>query len=162
MIHLLVGNTGSGKSTYANALKLQLNGFFFTLDKLNRILFLDDKTEKDGLDWFLERIDRAELLIQDSILQLEKLGVDSLLDVGLSKFSHREKYRKFAIENSIEVQTHFLNISSAIRKERVFKRNIEKGDTFEFEVNEENFEFMESWFETPTKEELQNAIIIKK
>lgn len=40
MIHLLVGNTGAGKSTYANTLKLNLKGFIFTLDKWNNILFL--------------------------------------------------------------------------------------------------------------------------
>ncbi|AUC83982.1 Zeta toxin [Polaribacter sp. ALD11] len=162
MIHLLVGNTGAGKSTFANKLKVDINGVVFTLDKWNKILFLPDKTEKDGLDWFLDRIERAELLMQDLILQLEKSGVDSILDVGLSKFAHREKYRKFAKENKIEVKTHFLDVSRTIRKERILKRNLEKGETFEFEVSEDNFEFMESWFETPTKEELQNAIIIKK
>jgi predicted kinase len=162
MIHLLVGNTGAGKSTYASRLKLETAGVVFTLDKWNKILFFPDKTDKDGLDWFLERIERAELLMQDLILQLENSGVDSILDVGLSKFAHREKYREFAKENKIEIKTHFLNIAKEIRKERIFTRNLEKGETFEFEVSEDNFEFMESWFETPTKVELQNAIIIIK
>lgn len=162
MIHLIVGNTGAGKSTYANALKQTENGVVFTLDKWNRILFFPDKTDQDGLDWFLERIDRAELVMQDLILQLEKSGVDSILDVGLSKFEHREKYRKFAEEHTIEIKTHFLHIPKEIRKERVLKRNLEKGETFEFEVSEDNFEFMESWFETLTEVELSKAIIIKE
>ncbi|MEE9407234.1 MAG: ATP-binding protein [Polaribacter sp.] len=162
MIHLLVGNTGAGKSTYANKLKLNNSGVIFTLDKWNKILFFPDKKEEDGLDWFLERIERAELVMQDLILQLENSGVDSILDVGLSKFVHREKYRLFAKENNIEVRTHFLNIPRSIRKERILKRNLEKEDTFEFEVSEDNFEFMENWFETLTEGELQNAIIIEK
>ena len=102
MIHLLVGNTGAGKSTYANKLKLETSGVIFTLDKWNKILFFPDKTENDGLNWFLERIERAELLMQDLILQLENSGVDSILDVGLSKHSHREKYRNFAKENNFD------------------------------------------------------------
>ena len=162
MIHLLVGNTGAGKSTYASNLKLETSGVIFTLDKWNKVLFFPDKKEENGLDWFLERIDRAEVIMQDLILQLENTGVDSILDVGLSKFLHREKYRKFAKENNINIQFHFLNVSKEIRKERVLKRNIEKGATFEFEVSEANFEFMENWFETPTKEELQSAIITKE
>ena len=162
MIHLIVGNTGAGKTTYANELKRNISSLVFTLDKWNKLLFLPDKTDKDGLDWFLERIDRAELLMQNLILQLEVSNVDSILDVGLSKFAHREKYRKFAKEYNIQIKIHFLNISREIRQERVFKRNLEKGETFEFEVREDNFEFMENWFETPTKEELQNAIIIKE
>ena len=160
MIHLLVGNTGAGKSTYANKLKLDINGVIFTLDKWNKILFLPDKTENDGVNWFLERIDRAEEVMQDLILQLENSGVDSILDVGLSKFKHREKYRKFAKENNIEVKVHFLNIPKEIRKERVLKRNLEKGITFEFEVTNENFEFMENWFEAPLETELKNSIVI--
>ena len=162
MIHLLVGNTGAGKSTYAEALKLETNGIIFTLDKWNKILFLPDKTEKDNLDWFLERIDRAELIMKDLILQLESVGVDSILDVGLSKFVHREKYRNFAEVNNFEIKTHFLDISKKIRKERVKKRNLEKGKTFEFEVSEDDFEFMGNWFENLTEEELLNAIIISK
>jgi predicted kinase len=162
MIHLLVGNTGAGKSTYAIKLKQDVNGVVFTLDKWNNILFLPDKTEKDGLDWFLERIDRAETLMQDLILQLDNLGVDSILDVGLSKFSHREKYRKFANENTIKVKTHYLKIPKEIRQQRISKRNIEKGATFEFEVTNDNFEFMETWFEAPLKSELENSIIITR
>ena len=162
MIHLLVGNTGAGKSTYASNLKLETSGVIFTLDKWNKVLFFPDKKEENGLDWFLERIDRAEVIMQDLRLQLENTGVDRILDVGLSKFLHREKYRKFAKENNINIQFHFLNVSKEIRKERVLKRNLEKGATFEFEVSEANFEFMENWFETPTKEELQSAIITKE
>jgi predicted kinase len=162
MIHLLVGNTGAGKSTYANRMKAESNGVVFTLDKWNRILFFPDKTEKDGLDWFLERIERAELLMQDLILQLENANVDSILDVGLSKFLHREKYRNFAKKHNIEVKIHFLNIPKQIRKQRVLKRNVEKGETFDFEVSEKDFEFMETWFETLTDAELLTAIIIKK
>lgn len=72
----------------------------------------------------------------------------SILDLGFSKFEHREKFRIFANENQIPFLLHFLNISKEIRKERVVKRNSEKGSTFEFEVSESDFNFMESWFET--------------
>ena len=80
MMHLLVGNTGAGKSTYANKLKLDINGVIFTLDKWNKILFLPDKTENDGVNWFLERIDRAEEVMQDLILQLEIDEMKSKID----------------------------------------------------------------------------------
>ncbi len=59
------------------------------------------------------------------IKQLEYVGVDAILDLGLSKFSHTAK-----------------------------------GDTFEFEVSQENFDFMENWFEKPKASELKNGIII--
>lgn len=162
MIHLIVGNTGSGKTTYCNQLKCQNKGIIFSIDTWNKTLFLSDKKETDGLEWFLERIDRAEEMIKNLILQLENAGRDSILDLGLSKFSHREKFRNFALENNIEFQFHYLNISKDERWQRVQNRNQEKGATFEFEVSLNDFNFMESWFEVPTNDELNEAIYISQ
>ena len=162
MIHLIVGNTGSGKTTYCNQLKAQNKGVIFSIDSWNKTLFLPDKKETDGLKWFLQRIDRAEEMIQNLILQLENANTDSILDLGLSKFSHREKFRKFALENNIEFQFHYLNISKDERWQRVQNRNQEKGATFEFEVSLNDFNFMESWFEVPTNDELNEAIYISQ
>lgn len=158
MIHLIVGNTGSGKTTYSTELKRKTNGVIFSIDKWNNALFLADKKPNDGLEWFLERIERAEKVIMDLVEQLEDSKTDSILDLGLSKFEHREKFRKFAELNEIEVKTHFLDISRETRLSRVMKRNNEKGSTFEFEVSKENFDFMESWFEKPNEKELAGGI----
>ena len=160
MIHLIVGNTGSGKTTYSTKLKRKTNGIIFSIDKWNKILFLADKKTDDGLEWFLERIDRAEKMIMELVKQLENSKTDSILDLGLSKFEHREKFRKFANENGYELKTHFLDISKETRVKRVMKRNNEKGATFEFEVSKENFDFMENWFEKPTEKEMISGIII--
>jgi len=160
MIHLIVGNTGSGKTTYSNNLKERTKGLIFSIDKWNKTLFLPDKKHPDGLEWFLERIERAETLILDMILQLESSNTDSILDLGLSKFEHREKFRRFAEENNFEITMHFLDISKTTRLNRVIKRNSERGVTFEFEVSQENFDFMESWFERPSENELKKGIII--
>ncbi|MGZ2371573.1 AAA family ATPase [Ancylomarina sp. YFZ004] len=161
MIHLIVGNTGSGKTTYAQKLKAETQAVIFSIDKWNKTLFLDDKTEEDGLEWFLERIERAESMILDLVLQLESTGTNSILDLGLSKFEHREKFRLFASTHDVEIKLHFLDIPKETRWERVCQRNQEKGETFEFEVSEANFDFMESWFENPVNEELENAEILK-
>lgn len=162
MIHLIVGNTGSGKTTYSNELKRKTNGIIFSIDKWNNTLFLADKKPTDGLEWFLERIERAEKMIMDLVKQLENSKTDSILDLGLSKFEHREKFRKFADLNDYQLKMHFLDISKDIRLNRVMKRNSEKGKTFEFVVSKENFDFMENWFEKPTEEEMIGGIIIEE
>ncbi len=162
MIHLIVGNTGSGKTTYANELKRRINGIIFSIDTWNSTLFLPDKKPTDGLDWFLERIDRVEQIILGLIDQLENSKTDTILDLGLSKFEHREKYRKFAETNGYELRTHFLDISKTTRLNRVMKRNIEKGSTFEFEVTKENFDFMETWFEVPIEKEMLGGVAISE
>jgi hypothetical protein len=55
-----------------------------------------------------------------------------------------------------------LDIPKETRLNRVIQRNTEQGETFEFEVSEEDFDFMEIWFERPEEEELVNAVIIKE
>ena len=87
-------------------------------------------------------------------IELARTEIDSILDLGLSKFEHREKFRKFARINNIEIKIHFLDISKETRLKRIFERNNAKGETFEFEVTQENFDFMESWFEKPTEKEM--------
>jgi predicted kinase len=162
MIHLIVGNTGSGKTTYSSELKKKTKGVIFSIDKWNNTLFLPDKKPTDGLEWFLERIDRAEEMIMELVVQLESVSTDSILDLGLSKFKHREKFRQFAESKGYQLRTHFLDISKETRLKRVMHRNIEKGATYEFEVSEENFEFMESWFEKPSDEEMKGGIVVKE
>lgn len=161
MIHLIVGNTGSGKTTYSNQLKKKTKGIIFSIDKWNNTLFMPDKKPTDDLDWFLARIERSETLIMNLISQLENAGTDSILDLGLSKFEHREKFRIFAQKHNFEITLHFLDISKETRLKRVLQRNKEKGATYEFEVTQENFDFMETWFEKPQKSEIENAVLIK-
>ncbi|WP_055443094.1 AAA family ATPase [Lacinutrix himadriensis] len=160
MIHLILGNTGSGKTTYSNQLKKATKGIIFSIDTWNNTLFLADKKPDDGLDWFLERIERAETIILDLVTQLENANTDAILDLGLSKLAHREKFRKFAALHDFQIKTHFLDISKAARLERVLKRNEEKGDTFEFEVSKSDFDFMETWFEKPTELEMKDGVTI--
>ena len=125
-------------------MKRTTNGILFSINKWNKTLFLADKKPTDGLDWFLERIERAEEIIMELVQQLENSKTDSILDLGLSKFEHREKFREFAKSNGFDIKIHFLDISKEIRLERVIKRNNKKGKTFDFEVSKENFDFMES------------------
>jgi len=95
-------------------LKGKTKGIIFSIDKWNNTLFLDDKKSTDGLEWFLERIERAEKMIMDLIRQLENSETDSILDLGLSKFTHREKFREFSKLNGYELKTHFLDISKEL------------------------------------------------
>jgi hypothetical protein len=63
---------------------------------------LADKKPTDGLEWFLERIERAETMILDVVRQLENSGTDSILDLGLSKLDHRENSENLLLKMDIQ------------------------------------------------------------
>lgn len=157
MMHLVTGNTGAGKTTYSLNLKKEVGGILFSIDDWNKTLFLDDKTDEDGVDWFLDRIRRSDTMIQSLVLQLNEINVPTVLDLGFAKKKRREHFYRFAKDHKIPYQLHYLNIDSQTRKRQVAQRNMEKGETFTFEVSDKDFEFMETWFETPERDELRNA-----
>lgn len=103
---------------------------------------MPDKTESDGLAWFLERLNRIESLIQKLILQLKSIHTDSILDLGFAKAEHRAIFLEFAKQHNINTQIHFLDVNKTLRWKRVEQRNREKGETYAFEVTKENFDFM--------------------
>jgi len=160
MVYLITGNTGAGKTTYAQQLKKSHNGVIFSIDHWNKILFLDDKKETDGVDWFLERIARSDAMIQSLAVQLEAIGTPAILDLGFAKRDRREAFYTFFKEHNIPFELHLLDVSTDTRKQRVQQRNLEKGETYQFEVSDQDFEFMETWFEPLTKEELEKTTII--
>ena len=161
MIHLIVGNTGAGKTTYANNLQKSKGGIVFSLDTWSKTLFYPDQPDPINFEWIMERIERSESMIFKLVLQLEEQGVDSILDLGLSKISHRKKILDFAHDNGVEANIHFLDISKGVRRKRIDNRNVEQGETFEFEVSDSDFEFMETWFEPLTPQELKMAVVVK-
>jgi len=160
MIHMIFGNTGAGKTTYAQNLKKETKGVIFSIDEWNNTLFIPDKMDTDGVDWFLERIKRVDTMIQSLVMQMQASGTHAILDLGFAKEQRRMAFYAFAKAQQIPLQIHFLDVPKGVRKKRVVKRNTEKGETFQFEVSESDFEFMESWFERPNAEEIENAQII--
>lgn len=162
MLHLIIGNTGAGKTSYAQNFKAKNGGVIFSIDEWNKVLFLDDKDSTHGLEWFLERIERGEKMILSLIHQLEENGVDAILDLGFSKKEHRNKFVQFAKNFEYNLQIHYLDIDKEIRWQRVKHRNINKGSTYQFKVNKSEFDFMETWFEPLDALEMKNCIIFRE
>ena len=159
MIYIITGNTGAGKTTHALALKRELKAVVFSIDHWNNVLFLDDKQEADGVSWFLDRIERSDQMIQSLCIQLNDIEIDAILDLGFAKHARRERFYAFAKANNIPLKVHFLDIPYTIRKQQVAHRNLEKGTTYEFQVSDQDFEFMETWFEPLTELERREAVI---
>lgn len=97
-------------------------------------------------------------MIQSLVLQLEEVAANAILDLGFAKEARRAAFYAFAKAHNIPYVVHFLDTDKETRRSRVKHRNLEKGSTFQFEVSDQDFEFMETWFEPLSDTELQKAI----
>jgi predicted kinase len=161
MIHLICGHTGAGKSTYTRKLAEQRGAIYFSLDDWMKTLYFPDQEDEIELQWMLQRIERCEQLMWPLCQQIIQHGKEVIFDVGLSKYSHRQKFRDLANLHDMDCQLHYLSADKQTRLQRVISRNQLQTETYSFEVTTEMFEFMESWVEEPSEEELLGAITVE-
>jgi predicted kinase len=159
-IHLVLGPQGAGKSTYARTLAKQEGAVRFSIDEWMQALFGPDVPKSMTPSWIMGRVQRCESQIWATASQISRLGGSVVLDLGFTKIENRKNYRRLAADIGSEVHLHVLDAPYAIRKERVMNRNIEKGETFSFEVTPMMFDFMEKEFQIPTEEELSHARLV--
>lgn len=165
MVFLIAGNVGSGKSTYSLKLSQEYKAHIFQIDDWMEQLFAPDResidVEVDNYEWNLERVQRIEHQILEETKKLDMIGVNTILDLGFFGIEQRQRVREFLISNEIEWYQHFLNVDKKTRWARVQKRNQEKGETFQFSISQEVFEFCETIFEPLQSEELEMAEVLE-
>ncbi|MGA3124186.1 MAG: ATP-binding protein [Polyangiaceae bacterium] len=159
-VHLICGSTGAGKTTYAMALARRTKGVRFSIDEWMSQLFIADRPDPPTLAWALERIDRCEQQMWAIADQLIERGVDVVFDLGLSRSDHRDRIRFRAAQTRADSKLHYLDVSRERRWARITQRNRERPITYSFELTEAMFDFMETWFEPPTDDELYGAMIV--
>ncbi len=161
-IHLILGPQGAGKSTYARRLAQQEHAVRFSIDEWMQQLFGPDVPKAMSLSWIMERVQRCEAQIWATASQVCMNNGSVVLDLGFTKIESRRNFRALGASIGAQVQLHVLEAPHAARKERVMNRNIEKGETYSFEVTSMMFDFMEKEFQRPTDEELEHAVIVEQ
>ena len=159
-IHIIFGPQGAGKSTYSKKISKETNGVHLSIDDWMWKLYRDDLPKSMNLKWIMERVERCEKQIWAISEKISKSGSVVILDLGFTKLAKRELFKSLAKEQNISTELHYVKAHHSIRKKRVLNRNIEKGETFSFEVTSGMFDFMETEFQIPTEKELVNAIVI--
>jgi predicted kinase len=159
-VHLVCGPTGAGKTMYAIALAKRCKGVRFSIDEWMAGLFGPDWPPTASLDWMLQRTRRCEAQMWSIADQLIAMGTDVIFDVSLSKSEDRDRFRTRAAQTVAESKLHYLDVDRETRRARVMQRNLERAGTHSFHVSDAMFDFMESWFEPPTDDELYGAMIV--
>lgn len=154
LVHLVVGSTGAGKSTQVQRLARQHGAVPFVIDEWMRHMFHPDRPADAGYDWYAPRIERSLEMIWRVVLELGRVGVPSVLEVGMTQRAARAEFYQRAEQAGVALQLHLVDAPVELRWQRVQARNRAQDGTFALHVTREMFDFVENMWEPPDEAEL--------
>lgn len=154
-IHLIEGPVGAGKSTYAAALATRIGGIHIALDEWFARLFTPDRPSVDVMTWYAARKERLVWHIWSHAQVLLKSGATPILELGLVQEASRRAFYDQARAAGVELKVTVLEASREVRRERVARRNAEKGPTFSMVVPDGIFEFASDMWQSPDAIEIE-------
>ena len=155
---IMCGKICSGKSTYAEKLKLENKAVILSVDELTLALFENQAGEK--LDFYVEKL--KEYFLKKS-LDIVEAGADVILDWGFWTKKERDYAREFYDSRNISYQFYYMNVGIDEWKKRILKRNQEiKREQLEaYPIDKGLLSKVEKMFEEPDRKELKAMIIVE-
>ena len=148
-VHLVEGPVGAGKSTFAASLAARTGGVHIALDEWFARLFSPDRPPGDIAPWYLERKDRLLGLIWDHSRGILAADTDVILEVGLIQRHQRSAFCERIRAGGFPPTIYVIDAPRELRRERVRRRNSEKGATFSMVVPDHIFEIASDMWEAP-------------
>ena len=155
---IMCGKICSGKSTYAEKLKLENKAVILSVDELTLALFENQAGEK--LDFYVEKL--KEYFLKKS-LDIVEAGADVILDWGFWTKKERDYAREFYDSRNISYQFYYMNVGIDEWKKRILKRNqkIKREQLETYPIDKGLLSKVEKMFEEPDRKELKDMIIIE-
>ena len=152
---IMCGKICSGKSTYAEKLKLENKAVILSVDELTLALFENQAGEK--LDFYVEKL--KEYFLKKS-LDIVEAGADVILDWGFWTKKERDYAREFYDSRNISYQFYYMNVGIDEWKKRILKRNQEiKREQLEaYPIDKGLLSKVEKMFEEPDRKGLKDMI----
>lgn len=160
-LHLVFGPQGAGKSTHARNLSERAGAIHLAIDNWMIQLFGPDMPERPDMSWVMARVARCEKLIWRTTAAILQQGGSVVLDIGLMKQTQRQAASQTAQDLGFLPRWHYLTAPLEIRRSRVAQRNLQKGESFAFEVSPVMFDIMEAQWEPPCQDELAKAEVLE-
>ena len=150
-VYLMCGMICSGKSTYAQQLRLREKAVVLSTDEITLALFGQDAGA--NMDMYVARL--AGYLYEKS-LEILETGTSVILDLGFWKRADREKARAFYAARHVQCEFHGMDVDTAEWKRRVEKRNeaVLAGKTSAYYVDEGLAAKALALFEKPGRDEM--------
>ena len=134
----------------------RLGAVRFSIDEWMTTLFWMDTPQPLDLSWSMTRVERCYTQMWATALQVSRLGIPSVLDLGFSSLANRKRYAEMARDAGLKVQLHFLDVPAEERWRRVTIRNIGEGKTSQltFAITREMFDQVDGLWEPPNDDEM--------
>ena len=159
-LHIVFGPLGAGKSTFARQLSKSVNGVRFSIDEWMHRLYGPDLPTPISLAWIFPRVQRCEAQIWHTSLHILASGCNVVLDLGFMRETDRTAIRLQAGQAGYPVLSYFVDANRQVRRERVLQRNVDKGETYAFDVSGPMFDAMDTGFERPGGQELAGCVVV--
>lgn len=152
---MMCGKICSGKSTYAQQLRGELNAAVLSVDEIMLAMFGQDIGEKHD-----EYVEKLEGYLFGKALELTAVGINVILDLGLWTKSERKAARDFFNSHKTENEIHYLDITDDQWQRRINKRNadIAAGKVSAYYVDKGLAEKVNLLFEKPGMDEVDLRI----
>lgn len=153
-VHLILGPVGSGKTTFGRGLSRERHALFLNMDEWMSVLFRRDRPPTGLWEWYRDRVNRCKQQIQLITESALQVGIEVILEIGLVLRSDRDNFFIWLDSMNTELKIYLLDAPREVRRERVVKRNLEKGATFSMEVPADIFELASDIWQPLADEEL--------
>ena len=152
---LMCGRICSGKSTYAEQLRKQMNAVLLSVDEITLALF-----GQDAGDMHDTYVERAEKYLYEKSVQIADSGINVILDQGLWTAGERSFAKNFFSSKGISCELHYIDISDEEWHKRLKKRNedVAAGKCLAYYVDEGLARKFAEIFEPPCDSEIDVRI----
>ena len=150
-VYLICGKICTGKSTYAEQLRVQNNAVVLSTDEITLALFGQHCGDKHD-----DYVERTQNYLFYKSLELVEVEINVILDWGFWMKEERDYAREFYNSRNIECEFHYINISDETWKARLNKRNsaILAKETNAYFIDDNLAEKFASIFEVPNENEI--------
>lgn len=145
------GKICSGKSTYAEKMRLKYHAVILSVDEITLALFDNNAGEKHD-----EYVERTERYLFNKSLDIIGAGVNVILDWGFWTKKERDHAKSFYSSRNIEHEFHCIRVDDEEWHRRLEKRNkeIESGKVSAYYVDSGLAAKCQDIFEAPSKDEI--------
>jgi len=159
-VHLIEGPVGAGKSTFSKAMAASHNGVHIPLDEWFAALFSPDRPDGNFVPWYVQRKERLLTLIWSHSRKVLASGRSVVLELGLIQQQQRIQFCRKITSDGFSPHIHIIDAPLEVRRERVRRRNEERGPTFSMVVPDDVFEMASKLWQPPDELECEEFKVI--